>query len=557
VDETVTSEHGPEARRPDGWTGEARVNLIRLAGLIAFYGLYLLKIYVFKDTDSVLPQYLTAFTALTVVWVALVLVVQVCLSRRWLPMWLKYAVVLLDTALVTVLLALVADPQSPLLVLYFLILASTPLRRSRLLVAVASLGAIVAYVCLLGYYIYVEIGPQEYAGNPVVKVPRALQIFMVLALAGAGFLASQMVNTNRMAPEDSKVENGRSASPSKPEKSNALLLGVGLLLLGVLTPLAGLTFVNSSSVAKESIFAPGARLKLEARKVGGEGPAWHPELGLLSSSEGGIWLTDRAGQSRNYRSDLGTCGLLFDAQGRLLACEGRRMVRIEPDGHVTVLTDRYQGMRYNNPNDLTVDGRGRIYFSDPRYGDRTDMEMRDEKGQIVEGVYRIDPDGEVTRIIGRELERPNGVLVSADNRYLYVADTNVDMGGARKLWRYSLWEDGTVDRAKRTLLYDWGLTRGADGLKQDVQGRLYVAAGLTVPHPRMPDRHKPGGVYVLSPEGQLLDFLPVPRDQVTNLAFGGDDLKTLYITAGGNLYSIRTTTAGRVVWPKTATGASR
>ncbi len=91
---------------------------------------------------------------------------------------------------------------------------------------------------------------------------------------------------------------------------------------------------------------------------------------------------------------------------------------------------------------------------------------------------------------------------------------------------------------------------GPDGLKQDRQGRLYVAAGLNKPNPPFePDRERKGGIYVLSPEGQLLAFLPVPTDEVTNCAFGGDDRKTLYITGGGTLYSIRTTTPGRVVWP--------
>ena len=94
-----------------------------------------------------------------------------------------------------------------------------------------------------------------------------------------------------------------------------------------------------------------------------------------------------------------------------------------------MLTDRYEGKRYNTPNDLTIDSKGRIYFSDPRYGDRKGMEILDEKGRTIEGVYRIDPDGKVVRIIGRELERPNGVLVSADDKYLFVADNNNNAKG--------------------------------------------------------------------------------------------------------------------------------
>jgi gluconolactonase len=306
--------------------------------------------------------------------------------------------------------------------------------------------------------------------------------------------------------------------------------------------------------ADEAIFPPDAKLNVEAGDgAGGEGPAWHPKLGVLTSGNGHVYQLDRDGKSRVYRKGAGTNGLLFDHKGRLLACEPeqRRVTRTEPDGTVTVLTDRYEGKRYNEPNDLTVNSQGRIYFSDPRYGPNAGKDIIDSKKRIIEGVYRIDLDGQVTRVLGREVDRPNGVLVSADDRFLYVADNNNNtVGGARKLWRFGLNKDGTVDVAGRMLLYDWKQGRGPDGVKQDQKGRLYVAAGLNKPNPPFePDEDKKGGIYVLSPEGKLLAFLPVPRDEVTNCAFGGDDLQTLYITAGGTLYSIRTTTPGRVVWP--------
>src|SRR5947209_6944492 len=110
----------------------------------------------------------------------------------------------------------------------------------------------------------------------------------------------------------------------------------------------------------EAIFAPGAKLKVLARGgAGGEGPAWHPKLGVLTSGNGHIYRLDRKGKSSVWRKDAGTNGLLFDARGRLLACEPklRRITRTELDGKVTVLTERYGGKRYNQPNDITVDSK--------------------------------------------------------------------------------------------------------------------------------------------------------------------------------------------------------
>jgi gluconolactonase len=305
----------------------------------------------------------------------------------------------------------------------------------------------------------------------------------------------------------------------------------------------------------DDIFDPKSKLKVEAAGgVGGEGPAWHPTLGVLSSGNGHINRVAPDGTVSVYRRDAGTNGLLFGAAGQLLACEParRRVTRTGPDGMVTILADKYMGKRFNTPNDVTVDSRGRIYFSDPRYGNRDGMEQSDETGKTVEGVYRIDPDGKVTRVIGREVERANGVLVSADDKYMYVADNNNDAkGGARKLYRFDLNSDGNADLKSQKLVYDWGEGRGPDGLKQDEKGRLYVAGGLNKPNPPFePAADKKGGIYVIDPEsGKLLAFLPVPTDEVTNCAFGGADRKTLYVTGGGTLYSIRTVTPGRVVFP--------
>lgn len=286
--------------------------------------------------------------------------------------------------------------------------------------------------------------------------------------------------------------------------------------------------------------------KLEADNAGaGEGPSWDPSSGwLYFTGQGKISRWRPGGPPDVVREAGGVNGTLIDRQGRMIANESgaRRVTRTERDGSVVVLAETYEGKRFNSPNDLAMDSRGRIYFTDPRYGRRDGMEMTEE------AVYRIDAPGKVARVLGApELERPNGILVSPDDRYLYVADNhNNKVGGARKLWRFDLKRDGTADAKSRKLVFDWRDARGPDGLKMDSKGLLYVAAGLNKPHPpyETADPLK-GGVYVISTDGKLVEFIPIPRDEVTNCAFGGPDLKTLYVTAGGSLWSVPVKTAGR------------
>jgi gluconolactonase len=323
-----------------------------------------------------------------------------------------------------------------------------------------------------------------------------------------------------------------------------------VVLAGLLVLAAGSRLAADD---EPSALAPGTKPVMLQERGAGEGPAWHPEWGLLTSGEGHIMRRSKEGEVSVYLKDAGSNGLLFDRQGRLVVCQPatRRVSRLEKNGRLNVLAERYDGKRFNQPNDLTIDSQGRIYFSDPCYGDRSRMEMTDEQGRKVEGVYRIDPDGQVTRIIAHEVDRPNGLVVTPDDRYLYVADNNNnDVGGARKLWRFALRGDGTADVASQKLIYDWKATRGPDGMKLDQKGRLFVAAGLNRPNPPAETQEKPtAGIYVFSPEGKLLEFIPIPRDECTNCAFGGDDLKTLFITAGGTLWSLPVREPGRPVWP--------
>ncbi len=287
----------------------------------------------------------------------------------------------------------------------------------------------------------------------------------------------------------------------------------------------------------------GAKLLKASEAGGSEGPVWDGKGNLYFTGKGRIFKLHSSGQTQVFReSSGGANGLLFDKQGRLIVCEAanRRVTRTEPDGTITVLAESFEGRKFNSPNDLSIDSKGRIYFTDPRYGSRDSMEM------TVEGVYRIDAPGQVTRVLGRDLvDRPNGILVSPRDRYLYVADNNNNNpGAARKLWRFNLRPDGSVNERSRKLIHDWGDSRGPDGLEMDAKGRLFVAGGLSQSHPPHETNTKKGGVYVLSPEGKLLEFIPVPLDEVTNVAFGGADMRTLYVSAGGTIWSIRVRTPG-------------
>jgi gluconolactonase len=247
-----------------------------------------------------------------------------------------------------------------------------------------------------------------------------------------------------------------------------------------------------------------------------------------------------------------TNGQTFDGQGRLLHCEGaefgpgggRRVTRTDlATGQYQVLTDRFGGVRYNSPNDICVDGQDRIYFTDPCYGDRSQMEMD------VEGVYRIDPDGRVTRILAQPaVERPNGLAVTQDGRRLYVVDSCPVPGGNRKIWSFDL--DAAANPANQRLVYDFAPGRGGDGMRLDALGNLYIAAGILVPRHANETADVQPGVYIVSPDGQLKGCIRVYEDVITNLAFGGPDGRTIYITAGKTLYQSRVDIPGQVAFPQ-------
>ena len=238
-------------------------------------------------------------------------------------------------------------------------------------------------------------------------------------------------------------------------------------------------------------------------------------------------------------------GLIFDSEWRLLACEGGdgetglpRVTRTDMDtGEVEVVADAYDGKQLNRPNDLTFDGRGRIYFTD-----RPVPNPRPEQTGV-HGVYRVDQDGTVARILTEpEVMRPNGIVISPDDRTLYVIETERSEGGPRMIRAYDLSDAGTASNMR--VFHDFYPGRSGDGMTIDSEGNLYVAAGLNRLRGTSETLDTVAGVHVFSPSGELLEHIPIPEDSITNAAFGGPDLRTLYVTAGKTLFSVRTDITG-------------
>jgi gluconolactonase len=274
-----------------------------------------------------------------------------------------------------------------------------------------------------------------------------------------------------------------------------------------------------------------------------EGPAQGPDGAIYFSDVKGDRLLRRSpdGEIAVFRFPSGRAnGNVFDLAGRLVTCEGseygpgggRRIVRTDlATTETTVLTDHFDGGRYNSPNDITVDGKGRIYFTDPCYNAHTALE------QDAEGVYRLDPDGAVERIVEQPaIERPNGIAIAPDDSELYLVDSNHSVGGHRKLWAFRLDDGGQVHDQR--LVWDFAPGRGGDGVEVAADGTLFVCAGVNSPRSEGETSLYATGVYLLSPAGEPLERIPVPEDVISNCCFGGEALRTLFITAGKTLYQI-------------------
>jgi sugar lactone lactonase YvrE len=303
------------------------------------------------------------------------------------------------------------------------------------------------------------------------------------------------------------------------------------LTLATLAPLCLFSLIASFAVADE--FKPTAQTEFvpEATKLEllwgegefTEGPALAPDGAIIFSDIGNrlMRFEVKSGKTAVFREPSGRGnGLAFDQKGQLLACEGAnsgggRRISITTgisegkDGTVKTLADKFEGKRFNSPNDLAVDPHGRVYFTDPRYvgNDPRDLDF--------EGVFLVATDGKVT-LATREVQKPNGILVSPDGKTVYVADNNP--GGNRQLAAFGVQKDGSL--SGKRVLFDFGGGRGIDGMTLDKHGNIYATAGTGAK----------AGIYVFSHEGKPLAFLAMPGDP-TNCEFGGgEDSKTLYIT---------------------------
>jgi len=243
-----------------------------------------------------------------------------------------------------------------------------------------------------------------------------------------------------------------------------------------------------------------------------EGPLWLGAEGLVFSDIPAD--TIYRGNGDVYRRPSGgSNGLALDPQGRLLACEhnNRRVTRTEKDGAITVLADRYEGKRLNSPNDLVVRSDGTIYFTDPPYG--LPKGLQDPAAELdFSGVYTIGPDGKLG-LVARDFIKPNGIGLSPDERRLYVADTD-----GNHIRVFDLTPDGQVSGGKV-----WYELPHPDGMAVDSTGRIWCTAG--------------DGVHVVNPDGSRAGVVRIPLPPA-NCAFGGLDLKTLYVTARTKVFAV-------------------
>ena len=252
-----------------------------------------------------------------------------------------------------------------------------------------------------------------------------------------------------------------------------------------------------------------------------EGPAWSKEGFLIFSDVPHDrilkWVPGQKSVVFREHSN-GANGNAFDAQGRLYTCESRtrRVVRLDKDGEIEVLADKWEGKRLNAPNDIVVSRNGHAYFTDPAFGSQADTRELD-----FYGVYHIPPKAPM-KLVGKFTGRPNGIALSGNGRTLYVSNTD-----DRNVRAYDLDRNGDASN-ERVVISD--IDGPPDGIRLDEKGNLYVSAN---------------GLAVYTPAGKLLHTIPL-GEVPSNCTFGDEDFKSLYITARTSVYRVRLDVKGAV-----------
>ena len=284
--------------------------------------------------------------------------------------------------------------------------------------------------------------------------------------------------------------------------------------------------LHADSPQFSKLIAPDAKLETIATGFGfTEGPVWDPKDFLYVSDEeqNKIFRLYPDGHKDELLSLGDPDGNTFDRELRLLDCASvlRAIIRITPEGKYTVIADRFEGKKFNSPNDVVLGPDGAIYFTDPTL----DLPKGETQEIPFQGVYRVS-EKEV-RLLTKDLTQPNGLAFSPDGKRFYVDDT-----AKRTIHVFDFMPDGTLANGRLFGDETGNIGEGVpDGMKVDESGNLFVTG--------------PKGIWVWDPQGHRLGTIATP-EQPANLAWGDADYRTLYITATHSVYRLRTQTRGFV-----------
>jgi gluconolactonase len=282
-------------------------------------------------------------------------------------------------------------------------------------------------------------------------------------------------------------------------------------------------FSQPLNAQESGIIADGAELTLISDRFSfTEGPATDEEGNVYFTDQPNdhIWKFSIDGELTLFMDETGRAnGMYFDHDGNLLTCSdlNGEIWSITPDKEVTVLVDNFNGKQLNGPNDLWIDPKGGIYFTDPyyqrNYWERTEKEIEEER------VYYLTPNRQEILIVENEFVQPNGIIGTPDGKTLYVADI-----GDSKTYSYTINEDGTL--SNKQLFAELG----SDGMTIDDQGNIYLTGR---------------GVTVFNKDGEQIEHIPVPQNWTGNITFIGPDRRTLFITASNSVYTLEMNVQGR------------